>query len=124
MQPVQVDDDIQEVVQSRPSPPWPTPATPGDQQQQVAYTMRRTTRSTESYEDQQGYRGGLVDFIYQSMDRNKDVSALIEAQIATANVSEMRPKCGFVPSVTRVARENKHIGSLKQCTLKSPGYSL
>ena len=72
VQPVQVDDDIQEVVPVKTEPALATAASyTGDQQQQVATYDEENYTEYGEYEDQQGYtEAGMVDF-NQSMDGNK-----------------------------------------------------
>ena len=71
-QPVQVDDDIQEVIPVKTEPALASAASyTGDQGQQVATYDEENYTEYGEYEDQQGYtEAGMVDF-NQSMDGNK-----------------------------------------------------
>jgi len=85
VQPVQVDDDIQEVVPVKTEPALASATSYTGQQQQVATYDEENYAEYGEYEDQQGYTdAGIVDF-NQSMDGNKDLhlSTSIEDQIAS-----------------------------------------
>ena len=72
VQPVQVDDDIQEVIPVKTEPALASAASyTGDQGQQVATYDEENYTEYGEYEDQQGYtEAGMMDF-NQSMDGNK-----------------------------------------------------
>jgi len=100
VQPVQVDDDIQEVIPVKTEPALASAASyTGDQGQQVATYDEENYTEYGEYEDQQGYtEAGMVDF-NQSMDGNKGVSERIEDLISsmmcqTENKTWLCSECG------------------------------